>query len=170
MQSLKATGKSAYKTKQQELLLCYLEEHKGLHFTAEDVRAHFAQKEISMGTATIYRHLERMVAEGSLNKYVIDEHSAACFEYTGCQGDGKSKKEQHFHLKCEQCGALIHLECEELCQIRTHLFKNHGFILNPLRTVFWGLCASCAAAGNRAEKAEGKAAMGTAVKAEAVNA
>ena len=149
--------KTGYRTKQQELLLCYLEEHKNEHFTAEDVRSHFAQKEISMGTATIYRHLERMVAEGSLNKYVIDEHSAACFEYTG--GCTESSAEQHFHLKCEQCGALIHLECDELCQIRSHLFKSHGFVLNPLRTVLWGLCASCAAAGSSTGEAAADAAQ-----------
>ncbi|MCR5724174.1 MAG: transcriptional repressor [Treponema sp.] len=134
-------NKSPYKTRQQEQLLSYLEEHKGEHFTAEDVRLHFAQKEISLGTATIYRHLERLVGEGCLNKYVIDEHSAACFEYTGgCKGP---QEEQHFHLKCEGCGCLIHLECDELCQIRAHLLKSHGFELNPLRTVFYGLCADC---------------------------
>ena len=48
--------------------------------------------------------------------------------------------------KCERCGALIHLECDELCQIQRHLFAEHGFVLNPLRTVFWGLCAACQAA------------------------
>lgn len=137
-------NKSPYKTRQQELLLSYLESRKGEHFTAEDVRAHFAQKEISMGTATIYRHLEKLVTAGSVNKYVIDEHSAACFEYTGHCCSEAERAEEHFHLKCEHCGALIHLECDELCQIRAHLFKSHGFVLNPLRTVFYGTCASCA--------------------------
>lgn len=137
------TVKAAYKTKQLELLMCYLEAHKSEHFTAEDVHAHFAQKEISMGTATIYRHLERLVADGTVTKYVIDEHSAACFEYTG--GCTDSDGDPHFHLKCEDCGSLIHLECEELCQIRAHLLAGHGFVLNPRRTVFYGKCAACAA-------------------------
>ena len=141
MQALKPAAK-AYKTRQQELLLAYLEAHKGAHFTAEDVRAHFAAQEVSMGTATIYRHLEKLVAGGSVNKYLIDEHSAACFEYTGhcAQADAG----EHFHLKCEQCGSLIHLECDELCQIRAHLLSEHGFVLDPFRTVFYGRCAACA--------------------------
>jgi Fur family ferric uptake transcriptional regulator len=133
--------KTGYKTKQQELLLCYLEEHKNVHFTAEDVRIHFAQKEISMGTATIYRHLERMVAEGSLNKYVIDEHSAACFEYTGA--DSHAHGDACYHLKCEKCGRLIHLSCDEMGCMGSHLLSEHGFKLDPRRTVFYGLCSEC---------------------------
>ena len=93
--------KTSYKTRQQELLFNYLREMQGKHFTAEDVRAHFAKKEISIGIATIYRQLEKLVSEGKIQKYFIDEHSAACFEYPGeiCNTD-----EQHFHLKCEVCG------------------------------------------------------------------
>ena len=134
--------KSAYKTKQQELLFSYLREMQGRHFTAEDVRAHFEQKEISIGIATIYRQLEKLVSEGKIQKYFIDEHSAACFEYAGeeCRSE---PGEEHFHLKCESCGRLIHLECEELSCLSEHLQKEHDFQLNPFRTVFYGICADC---------------------------
>lgn len=133
--------KAAYKTKQQELLYSYICEMKGKHFTAEDVRVHFDNKNISIGIATIYRQLEKLVAEGKLQKYFIDEHSAACFEYLG---EGCDHLEEHFHLKCEECGKLIHLECDELSLIKGHLQKDHGFVLNPLKTVFYGLCTECA--------------------------
>ena len=134
-------AKTSYRTKQQDLLLAYLKTTQGRHFTVEDVRAHFANTETAIGVATIYRHLEKLVAEGTVNKYIIDENSAACFEYTGCYDS--SSDEQHFHLKCEVCGKLIHLACGELAFIREHLQKDHGFVLNPLRTVFYGKCASC---------------------------
>ena len=136
--------KTSYKTKQQELLFSYLKEVQGKHFTAEDVRAHFAKKELSIGIATIYRQLEKLVAEGKIQKYFIDEHSAACFEYAGenCKTD-----EQHFHLKCEICGRLIHLECDELTELGKHLQNEHNFTLNPFRTVFYGICADCRLSG-----------------------
>lgn len=132
--------KAAYKTKQQDLLLSYLNEMKGQHFTADDVHNHFEQKNISIGIATIYRQLEKLVADGKIQKYFIDEHSAACFEYSGedCKTD-----ETHFHLKCEKCGKLFHLECEELSELGRHLQKSHGFTLNPYRTVFYGICEQC---------------------------
>ncbi len=133
--------KAKYRTRQQELLLSYLRETKGRHFTAEDVRAHFEKTSSAIGTATVYRHLEKLVADGMVTKYVIDEHSAACFEYVG--DSCHEEEEEHFHLKCEVCGALIHLECEELACISAHLKKDHGFTLNPFRTVFYGTCEKC---------------------------
>ena len=69
--------KAAYKTKQQDLLLSYLRQMQGKHFTAEDVRSHFAKKDITIGIATIYRQLEKLVAEGTIQKYFIVEHSAS---------------------------------------------------------------------------------------------
>ena len=132
--------KAVYKTKQQELLTSYLREMQGKHFTAEDVHAHFEAKNISIGIATIYRQLEKLVNEGKIQKYFIDDHSAACFEYAG---DKCNSNEQHFHLKCELCGRLIHLECEELEELGSHLKTEHGFVINPLRTVFYGLCTDC---------------------------
>lgn len=133
--------KTVYKTKQQELLLSYLREMQGKHFTAEDVRLHFEEKKISIGIATIYRQLEKLVNEGKIQKYFIDDHSAACFEYAG---ESCNQNEKHFHLKCELCGRLIHLECDELEELGGHLKTEHGFVINPLRTVFYGLCTDCA--------------------------
>ena len=132
--------KTAYKTKQQDLLFSYLREMQGKHFTAEEVRAHFEAKKLTIGIATIYRQLEKLVAEGKIQKYFIDEHSAACFEYAG---ESCNTNEQHFHLKCELCGRLIHLECDELEKLGEHVKTEHGFVINPLRTVFYGVCKDC---------------------------
>ena len=137
-------GKAVYRTKQQDLLLSYLDGTRGGHFTAEDVHAHFAAKGITIGVATIYRQLEKLVAQGRVIKYFIDERSAACFEYTGA--DGCPGQDEHFHLKCEVCGGLTHLACEELSLIKEHLQREHQFTLNPYRTVFYGVCAACAGA------------------------
>lgn len=144
--------KAPYKTKQQDLLLSYLKEMQGRHFTAEEIHHHFEEKKLSIGIATIYRQLEKLVLEGKLQKYVIDEHSAACFEYIGSDCE-TFPNGQHFHLKCEICGKLIHLECEELSEISTHLQKEHDFFLNPFRTVFYGKCSEC----QKSEKAKDSA-------------
>ena len=66
---------------------------------------------------------------------------SACFEYVG--QDSHAPGEACFHLKCEKCGKLLHLHCEELDHIGGHLFEEHGFKLDPLRTVFYGVCEEC---------------------------
>ena len=44
-------------------------------------------------------------------------------------------------------GKHIHLHCEELAMIQGHLMEHHQFLLNPMRTVFYGVCEQCAGKG-----------------------
>lgn len=141
------TTRSQYKTKQREVLMSYLEQETGGHITAGDVVAYFKQQGTPIAQATIYRQLEKLVDEGVLNKYIIDANSPACFEYVGEASHGEG--EACFHCKCEACGRLIHLHCQDLSAISGHLLKEHGFRLNPLRTVFYGLCETCAREAKR---------------------
>ena len=134
-------SRSKYRTKQREQLLHYFETVPGVHITAGDVCAYFRQQGTPIGQATVYRQLERLVDEGIVNKYIIDGSSPACFEYVGTEIHEDA--EPCFHCKCEKCGKLIHLHCEELEGIQAHLYQEHQFKLNPLRTVFYGLCDEC---------------------------
>ncbi|MCR5675793.1 MAG: transcriptional repressor [Lachnospiraceae bacterium] len=136
------TAKTGYRTKQRERLLAYLESLPGRHFTVNDICDHFRAEGDAIGTTTVYRQVERMVDEGLVQKYHIDAGTPACFEYTGKLSD-ETPEEICFHCKCEKCGALIHLRCEEIAAFRDHLASHHHFTLDPLRTVFYGLCENC---------------------------
>ena len=133
--------RSKYKTKQRELLLAYFETAPGVHITANDVCEYLKQRGAQIGKSTVYRQLESLVDEGILNKYLIDGNSPACFEYTG--HDRHDTSGTCFHCKCEKCGKLIHLHCEDLETIGSHLYQAHRFKLDPMRTVFYGLCELC---------------------------
>jgi len=135
--------RSNYKTKQKENLVEYLAENEGKHITAADACDHFKSMGMPIGQSTVYRQLERLVDEGILNKYVIDANSPACFEYMSTDSHGKC--EVCFHAKCEKCGKLIHLHCDEMIEISRHLAGHHGFVLDPKRTVLYGLCDKCRA-------------------------
>ena len=135
-------NKSTYRTKQREELKNYLANKAGEHFTVGEVCQHFRSRGQNIGTTTVYRQLERMVDEGLVNKYIIDANSPACFEFVS--DEHHHHGETCFHCKCEKCGKLIHLRCEELEGISGHLAEHHGFRLNPMRTVFYGICEECA--------------------------
>ncbi|MCR4739602.1 MAG: transcriptional repressor [Lachnospiraceae bacterium] len=134
-------SRSKYRTRQREILLDYLKTVSGKHITAGDVCEYLKDQGAEIGQSTVYRHLESLVDEGLLNKYVIDPNSPACFEYV----DPDSHEEGCicFHCRCEKCGILIHLHCDELEEIEDHLYKEHRFRLDPYRTVFYGLCDKC---------------------------
>ena len=133
--------RSKYRTKQRDTLLAYFRSYPGKHITAGDVCAYCKEQGASIGQSTVYRQLESLVDEGVLNKYIIDANSPACFEYVDhdqCFRDGIC-----FHCKCEKCGRLIHLKCDELSEVVEHLKGEHSFILDPRRTVLYGLCEEC---------------------------
>lgn len=133
--------KLKYKTRQHGLLLDYLKTVPGVHITASDVCSYFEENGATISKATIYRQLESLVDEGILNKYVLDPNSPACFEYV--DENSHAGPDVCFHCKCEKCGKLIHLHCDELKEIQNHLYNEHRFRMDPIRTVFYGLCDEC---------------------------
>jgi len=134
-------AKAQYKTKQMTELLTFLKSVQGSHITVNEICDYFESKGIAVGTTTVYRHLEKMVKEGVVAKYVVDGTSSACFEYIGNQDS--EKKSVCFHCKCEECGKLIHLQCEEVDTLKQHMMEHHCFEMNSLRTVFYGVCGDC---------------------------
>lgn len=134
-------GSTQYRTKQREELVAYLRSRQGHHVTVNEISEFFQGNGTPIGVTTIYRHLERMVEDGSVNKYILDKNSGACFEYVDKQHS--CVQPVCFHCKCEVCGKLIHLKCDELEHIQGHLMKQHGFALDPARTVFYGMCEAC---------------------------
>ena len=122
------------------MLIRYLESIPGKHITVQDICDYFTGQGITIGQATVYRHLSTLIEQNLVRKYTIDEKSPACFEYVG--GDN-SCFEVCLHCKCDSCGKLIHLNCNHLSHIQTHLFEDHNFVLNKGKTVFYGICENC---------------------------
>ena len=129
-----------YKTKQRELILSYLKNTELPHVTAGDIAAHL-RSENPVGTATVYRQLEKMVEAGLVRKYSLD--GGACYQYVG----GDEGCREHFHLKCLSCGELIHVDCDFLCGLTPHILEHHGFEVDNSRTVMYGICCECREGG-----------------------
>ncbi len=128
-------NRSQYKTKQKTLIIDCLRGTKGRHFTADDIAESLSGQHV--GKTTIYRHLDKLVSEGEVRKYIIDDKSSACYQYIGdtvCE---------HFHLKCTSCGELIHADCTFLDELSQHIGKEHRFAVDMSKTVFYGICDMC---------------------------
>ena len=132
--------KSSYKTDQKEKLLEYMQAHADTHMTATDIYSGLRSSSIRIGITTVYRQLERLQEEGVVTKYVIDENTPACFEFTGHR---QGEHQVCHHLKCVSCGKLIHLHCAEVTKLEEHIFEDHHFRIDPRRTLFYGYCEDC---------------------------
>ena len=90
---------------------------------------------------TVFILGKKMVEQGLVAKYNVDGTSSACFEYLGAEEH--CHKMSCFHCKCEKCGKLIHLHCEDVVKLEQHLMDSHGFRMDSCRTVFYGICEEC---------------------------
>lgn len=132
---------SGYKTKQKQIVLDFFIESAGSHITAAQAVEHIRAKGCRIAPSTVYRCMERLENEGILRKYVVDEQSAACWQYI----EEPDVCRSHFHLKCTGCGALIHADCEFLDTLNAHILEHHDFEVDNLKTVLYGLCPTCRA-------------------------
>ena len=135
------SSKQEYKTKQKEDIIEYLQNNEGSHITVNDIYEHFKSQNCSVGQTTIYRNLEKLVDTGLVNKYIVDINTPACFEYVNPKSHGNG--DMCFHLRCEKCGLLFHTHCDELKSVVEHIKEEHNFVLDPKRTVFYGICEKC---------------------------
>ena len=130
---------SGYKTKQKEKILDYLIRNKEKHTNVQEIITFLTAEGNPIGTATIYRQLDKLVDCGMVRRYNFDGKTGACYHYI----ENKEECHEHFHLKCTICGKLIHLNCDRLSNINRHIFEKHGFQVDPSQTVFYGKCSEC---------------------------
>lgn len=128
-----------YRTRQKQEILDVLVKFKDKQLSADDILGKIKQEGKQVGKTTIYRNLDRLVAEKSVRKFYDDELATAFYQYV----EDPLTCESHFHLKCSDCGALIHLECQQLNEIANHVLKDHNFHINNEKTVFYGQCKEC---------------------------
>lgn len=129
-------AKARYKTKQMTELHTFLQSVQGQHVTVQEIREYFKDREIAVGTITIYRQLEKMVKEGLVEKYVVEGTNSACFEYIG--ESKTSDYESCYHCKCE-IRTLMRKEKDMTTEKRKHLAAWFSiiFIFVTLASLFY---------------------------------
>lgn len=133
--------KAEYKTKQRKQMDKFLHHIKERHFAAADVYDYFKKEKFSASLSTVYRQLEELLNSGKIKKIFIDENNSTYFEYVG--DFDKKQSSAHYHLKCEKCGKILHLDCKDVLLLEKHITRYHNFNIDPVRTVFYGLCGRC---------------------------
>ena len=130
---------STYKTKQREAVLECLKKNSDNHFTIEEIMEYLKTKNEIIGQTTIYRYVNTLVNDGMVIKYVIDSGRPACFQYI----DSISKPYEDYHLQCDTCGKIFHMDCNIFKEMKEHLQKKHKFEINTTKIVLYGTCDNC---------------------------
>ena len=105
------------------------------HLSAEEIEQELAAKDVSVGTATVYRTLDVLVRSG----LVVERDFGEGFKrYESARGIP-----QHEHLLCTMCGKVTEFRDERLERMTTLLAEAHGFARQRHRLVIYGICGEC---------------------------
>ena len=125
-----------YSTRQQKAVLERIEAHREECVSAQTLADELRADGARVGVATVYRQLERLERRGCVHKALTEEGAFYQFCPEGEHGDC-------ILLRCERCGRMQHVSCERLSPLYRHLEEEHGFTVDPQRTILYGLCAAC---------------------------
>lgn len=125
----------AYNTKNRKIIISCLKENKDKHLTIDEILS-LTNNEVPL--ATVYRIIDSLAKEGVVRKYIIDNQTSACYQYAL-----DNKVHEHFHLRCANCGKIIHLECDEVNHLLKHIETEHDFAIDVTKVTLYGLCKDC---------------------------
>lgn len=124
---------STYNTKQKELLISIIKNQKK-EFTIKDIHNKVKYK---TGLTTIYRLVDKLTEEGLLNKY-IGKDNITYYQYLD-----KCNHDNHFFLKCNECGNIIHIDCDCISELFNHIISEHNFKPSHENIIIKGICNGC---------------------------
>lgn len=133
--------KNEYNTKQKQILTDYFSENSNRQFSVNEVARDVGEKGI--GKSTVYRQISNMCNEGILKRFRGKNGKSVLYQYLGAN----THCDKHFHLKCTECGELIHLDCDSIMRFTKHIDDSHGFRVNIADTVLYGVCKKCSRKG-----------------------
>ena len=125
--------RQAYHTKQKDIIFDAIRRQKH-EFSIKDI---YEATEEEIGLTTIYRFIDQLVDEGRLKKF-IGKDNITYYQYLE-----ECEEENHFYLKCSNCGDMIHVDCSCIEDLSIHVLKKHQFILSRDNIVIEGICKNC---------------------------
>ena len=124
-----------YNTAARRELVAFFEQNSDRAFTLEEVCAAILND--GKGKSTVYRIISGLVEDGILQRISDAKNRHVTYQYMGIGGCS-----EHFHLKCKDCGRLIHLDDELSHLFEKEILKLKGFALDD-GALLYGKCDKC---------------------------
>jgi Fur family ferric uptake transcriptional regulator len=129
-----------YVTEQKKMLKKLLEENADRAYTVEELVEKLESKGGggTIGKSTVYRLMTHLVEEGAVKRFV--RGNSRKFAYQIVMGE---HCDSHLHLKCTNCGKLMHLDEEVSDELLDRVKSISDFCVNEEKTVLFGRCGDC---------------------------
>ena len=94
------------------------------------------------GRSTVYRIISDMVKCGKVKKLTDEKTRHTTYQFLG------GECHEHLHLKCKDCGRLMHLDHETSHLLEEKILGTSGFSLDGGCIIF-GRCGDCSDGGEK---------------------
>lgn len=125
--------KATYQTHQRLALLDFFDSGAGREFTIEEIIDGLGKD--APGKSTVYRLVKKLEEEGILRRITREGSNKAAYQLSGTDCCA-----EHLHIKCVDCGLLVHLDHAA----QDELARTTGFVIDDSRSMLYGKCARCA--------------------------
>lgn len=126
-----------YQTAGKKWLLDFLQKNADTAFTIEEITARL-DGEDAPGKSTLYRLLPKLVEAGLVKQFAKENSRQFVYQAVGC-----AHHDDHLHLKCTDCGKILHLTHKDTHSLVHSILQNSAFAVDEKQTVLFGRCAAC---------------------------
>ena len=133
------TENRGYNTKARKYILEFLQNNCNTTVAVVDIIDYLNKNGFSVNFTTIYRFLNKLVAERKVIKISNESGQRAVYQFVG----HKNSCNEHIHIQCTECGKLEHIECDFMEHIKKHLYEGHGFTIKCDGSILYGICSTC---------------------------
>lgn len=119
-------------TKQREIILQTIVCSQS-HPTMNEIMNKVKEKDGSIGQATVYRNVNKLVDSGKVKRLLLSTDNI--------RYDGNSFS--HDHLVCIKCGKIIDLYDNNYTNDKKRLEEEYSFKVSSVFTTYEGVCANC---------------------------
>ena len=129
-----------YETEQKKILLEFLTKNAHQAYSVDELVSGMKETygEGVPGVSTVYRLMTKLVGEGTVKRFVKGHSRRFVYQIV----DGTHCR-SHLHLKCMECGKLLHLDERISDALLDQIRANNSFSVNEEETVLFGECAAC---------------------------
>lgn len=130
---------ATYKTQQKEMLLDFLKRHPDSPFSIEQIVEGLENEyEDAPGKSTVYRLVGQLVENGSVMRFVKGNSRQFLYQLTSGE-----ECHSHLHLKCTECGKLLHMGHELSEKVLMNILGENDFTVKADKTTLLGCCKDC---------------------------
>ena len=130
---------STYNTKQKKLVSELVKNNSHKQLSCDEITYLLLQQGTPVGKTTVYRQLEKLVADGVIKKFNTQNSKSFLYQFV----DENLRCDEHMHLRCIKCGNYEHLSCDFMKAVSEHLSLHHDFAVSNSQTEIMGVCANC---------------------------